>query len=161
MEAAVFDASSLINVYSSLCAEAILRAVFDTILIPREVEAESFFIRQPSPDDPAQLIHVPLDLAPLSRSGILTVVSLAQQSELNLFIRLVAILDDGEAASLALAASRGLPLVTDDRKAANIAGDLDVRVITTPEVLKHWVDAASPAQDEVITVVTNIERWGC
>jgi predicted nucleic acid-binding protein len=54
----------------------------------------------------------------------------------------------GEAASLAIARSRGLPLATDDRPArAAAAEDPSVLVISTAELMHRWVQERPP--DEV------------
>jgi predicted nucleic acid-binding protein len=77
---------------------------------------------------------------------------------MELYVDLAARLDDGEAMALAIAKARRWWLSTDDCKARRLAGDLGVKVLTTPEILKRWADAAHPAPVEIGDMLQNIER---
>ena len=76
------------------------------------------------------------------------------------FVQLAALLDDGEAACVSIASSRGLSLATDNRRAIMIANDLSVEILTTPEILMNWISTVSPESREIADVIYNIERYG-
>jgi len=73
-------------------------------------------------------------------AGILAECDVESVRESELYVQLAADLDDGEAMALALAAARGWLLATDNRKPRRRAAEMGVSVITTPELMKRWVD---------------------
>ena len=75
------------------------------------------------------------------------------------FIEFARYLDDGEAATLALAVSRGWPVATADRKAQRLAATLQppVRLLTTSTLLRTWAEL-SDSPERVGEAVRNIER---
>ena len=160
MNVTVIDTCCLINLYASQRPLALIQAVFRKIIIPNHVAEESLFIRQPADDDPTQLVPVAISLGELLEKAVIEVVDFNEDAELEQFIQLATLLDDGEAACMAIASLRGLPLSTDDRKAITVANDLDVEILTTPEILKNWIIAVSPEPGEITEVVDNIERYG-
>lgn len=91
--------------------------------------------------------HEEIDVADHARRGELTLVDLGHD-ELPTFVDLARHLDDGEAASLAVAIHRRLPLATDDRKARRLAqaSTPAVELVTTSELLRGWaMDQDEPA----------------
>lgn len=88
-----------------------------------------------------------VDLAQLIRSGIIEVLTLEGDEEMAHFIALASspALDDGEAMSGALAHTRGLVVVTDDRAALAAFAGYDPPILTrsTASLLKHWAECAS------------------
>lgn len=160
MKVTVLDTCFLINLYASQRPQSLIGAVFDGVVIPKQVLSESLFIRRPGEDDPGQLVLSAIDVDLLVAEAGVKVAELDQGHELELFVRLAGILDDGEAACEAIAFSRGLDLATDDRKAIAVASDLGLEVVTTPEILMRWIDATSPEGEEIREVIKNIERFG-
>lgn len=160
MKVTVLDTCCLINLYASQRPQAIIQAVFKEAIIPKQVSGEGLFIRQPWDDDPKILIPVEINLDALVADAIIKVSDLEHDGELERFVQLATILDDGEAVCVAIASLRGLSLATDDRKAIAIAGDLGIDVLTTPEILMNWIDVASPEPKEITKVIENIERYG-
>ncbi len=160
MKVTVLDTCLLINLYASQRPQSLIGAVFDGVVIPQQVLSESLFIRQPGDDDPGQLVLSAIDIDSLVAGAGVKVTELDQEHELELFVRLASILDDGEAACAATAFSRGLCLATDDRKAIAVASDLGLEVVTTPEILMRWIDATSPEREVIREVIKNIERFG-
>ncbi|HVW79364.1 MAG TPA: hypothetical protein VHB69_00285 [Mycobacteriales bacterium] len=98
------------------------------LMCAAQAAAEALFLHEETDDGP---VPVPVELHDIE------IVELAPH-ELADYISLAVSLDDGEAATLALARSRGWPVVTDDRKAIRIAGSLRpaVRILDTPALLK-------------------------
>jgi predicted nucleic acid-binding protein len=160
MSPTILDTCCFINVCASQHPLAIIRAAFGEVMIPKNVIEESLFLRQPSADAPHILVPSPIRHDALLAEGAIRIVGFESESEMDLFVRLAAAIDDGEAACLALASSRGLALATDERKAIALARDLDLRVVTTPEILMKWIEAASPEAGIVMEVIRNIETYG-
>lgn len=86
---------------------------------------------------------VPVDLSPLISSGLLQVLELSGDDEQALYIEQAIVVDDGEAMSIAIAASRHLELAIDDKQAANHARRRfpEIKLWTTPGILKRWADS--------------------
>lgn len=80
-----------------------------------------------------------IDVMGRADRGDLRLVDL-RPDELPTFVDLARQLDDGEAASLAVAIHRCLPLATDDRKARRVAlaGTPPVELVTTAGLLRGW-----------------------
>jgi hypothetical protein len=137
-----------------------MAASIEQAFVPKMVLNECLYIRQQSEDNPHHVVPVAVDFRPLIDAGILFLTDLAGEVELDRFVQLAGVIDDCEAACLAIAAVRGLTLATDDRRAIQVATDLGVSVVTTPELLKNWKECASPAQPEVTEAILRIEKYG-
>jgi predicted nucleic acid-binding protein len=160
MRTAIADTCCLINLYASQRLSAIIAASIEQAFVPNIVLSECLYIRQQSEDKPNQVVSVTVDLHPLIDAGILFLTDLAGEVELDRFVQLATLIDDCEAACLAIAAVRGLALATDDRRAIQVATDLGVSVVTTPELLKNWKECGSPEQHEVTEAILRIEKYG-
>ena len=91
-------------------------------------------------------------------NGRLHLLQLDSEIEFEHFLELAVRLDDGEAATLAVAVSRGGTLITDDRKALSIANELLVPTITTPDVLRRWAERSGVSSPTLCQALENI-RW--
>jgi predicted nucleic acid-binding protein len=160
MRVAIVDTCCLINLYASQHLPAIVAASIEQAFVPKAVLSECLYIRQQSEDNANRLIPVSVDLHPLIHAGILLLTDLTGEVELDEFVRLAAVVDDCEAVCLTIAAVREWALATDDRRAIQVAMDLGVSVVTTPELLKNWAERASPEQHEVTEAVMCIEKYG-
>jgi len=124
----VLDTSVWINLLATEAIEAILAALAVPYHAPEQVITE---IRR----HPVTGVVFPADGHPLREmSSRVSILSL-EGAELNLFLAIVGApaadaLGDGEAAAIALAVSRGLDLVIDDRKARRILRESFSRVRT-------------------------------
>ncbi len=156
----VVDTCCLINLYASQRLRAIVAASMEQAIVPKPVVEECLYIRQPSEEDPDHLVPMTVNLHPLIDGGVLLLTELTGEAELSQFVQLAALIDDCEAACLAIAALRGLALATDDKRAIHIATDLGVSIVTTTQLLKNWAQHASPAQNEVTNAILCIERYG-
>lgn len=161
MPAVILDACGTLNLYASGRFVSILTALGHDWYIPVAVEREAQQYRQPDPADPEKLIALPIDLIPALDAGVLNRCDCEGDEEAALYIQLAArIGDDGESMGLAIAKCRGWSVLTDDKKARRIAGELGVPVLATPEVMKRWAAAVSPGAEELIRVLEAIERFG-
>lgn len=130
--AVVLDACVCINLAAALDAPAKILLNCRAVVVP-QVISEALYLHNDGQDDiktPASLDGLPV--AELS------------DSELPLYLELAERLDDGEAASLALAISRSWTFATDDRSARNTGRRRTppVDVVTTPRLLRLHAEAA-------------------
>lgn len=99
-----------------------------------------------------------IDLFQYVDRGELQIVDLAP-SEIPLFVTMAQFVDDGEAATLALAARRGWALATDDRKAQNVAGTTlpNCCLVTTATLLHRWATRSDSATERIREALSLIE----
>jgi len=116
---------------------------------------EALFLR--ATDEAGRPVKEPVDLQPLVTDGVLRVCGTESSEETALYVRLAAELHDGEAMALALAKCRNWVIATDDRKCRRLAAELGVPVVTTPELMKRWADACSPAPGDLAAALRRIE----
>jgi hypothetical protein len=96
-----------------------------------------------------QIVRTPIDLRPYLLSGTLQFLSLTEK-ELPQYVRLATMVDDGEAATLAIAESRDLQLATDDRKARRVCVELGLpEPIRSLHLLHSYADAAALSEQAV------------
>lgn len=83
---------------------------------------------------------IEVNLIPHIASGLLHVLELSGEREEILYIEQSIVVDDGEAMSIAIAASRMLALAIDDKRATNHARATfpEIKLWSTPEILKCW-----------------------
>lgn len=133
----VFDACALINLHASGHLGDVLRSVPQPTLVTETVrtlellQTEALDALNPEGDRLEDLIG----------SGQIVVVDFVSDDEAGAFLDYAAAIgDDGEAASLAIAASRGFAVATDDKKARRFAeGETPgVPLISSLEVIEHW-----------------------
>ena len=153
----LLDSCSLVNFYASAHFESLLISLGGIAAIVDLVHDESQFIRTRS--DSGEDEKEPIRLEEPIVSGLLMLLQLESEIEFERYLELAVRLDEGEAATLALAASRGGTLVTDDRKALSIARELSVDTVTTPEVLHRWSQGADISETTLRKALENI-RWG-
>jgi predicted nucleic acid-binding protein len=133
----LIDTSTLLNLLASGFPERLLTTLCPQCLISDVVLQESLYLRATDPSLPPERV----DLSRLIEFKILTVCYAETPEEEALYVELAAQLDDGEAMSLALSASRGFGLATDDRKATRLANDRGIQSIYgTPEILQACFD---------------------
>jgi hypothetical protein len=129
------------------------------LFVPSAVARESLYVLQPDPNDPEKLIKTPIDLKPYFDAGVLQLCRIESEEENDLFVRLAINVDDGEAACLAIAKVRGMTVATDDRPASRLAAELAVPVLNTPEYLRRWSEEVGASRDQVMAVISRIQRY--
>ncbi len=92
------------------------------------------------------------------QSGQLKLVNLENEIEMGLFVRFAKGLDDGEAATIALAIEREMDVVTDDKKAIQTLREEapSVEILTTLDIIKGWCESAGINRDDVKLALENI-----
>jgi predicted nucleic acid-binding protein len=160
MSDSIVDSCCVINLYAAGNLISVLPAALGVRMhVPQKVLEESLYVRQPDPADATKLVQRAVDLAAVIGAGLLHRCDLEGEDELNLFVQLATTLDDGEAACLAIAKTRGWTLATDDRKGRREAASLGVPVITTPELVKAWADTAKADAAGVARTLRDIQDW--
>ncbi|HLI78113.1 MAG TPA: hypothetical protein VKV02_14300 [Acidobacteriaceae bacterium] len=155
---AAIDACCLFDLLASGNTEAILRASGFSWQLPSAVRGEVQYVRQHDPAQPGKLVKVPADLSGLISSGLLAVCDPQNQQELDRFTHYATLFrSDGESMCLALAEQRGWVVATDDRRAIRVAQQAGLTVVSCPQLLKAWADAATPDQATLIRVLQDIE----
>ena len=148
------DSSVLLNLLAADCLAEITADLRWQLAICPAVRDEAMKLRDPATGD-----MVPVDIAPLIAAGLLQVLELAGDAEQVLYVEQAIVVDDGEAMSIAIATSRGLELAIDDKQATNHAHRAfpKMKLWTTPEILKHWMDTASISAERLREVIRRIE----
>ena len=86
-----------------------------------------------------------------------------QSDEADAFVEYAAELrDDGESATCAIAFARRWAIATDDRAAIRLIERRapETQVVTTPELVKHWVESTDPSPEAVRRVIERIQEIG-
>lgn len=153
----IFDACSLINFYASGFFEPILRSFKTQTCLVEQVNKESLYIRKPT-DHPQKYDYEPILLDPYTRNEQLKLVKLETELEKKLFIKLAERLDDGEAATFALAIEREMVVVTDDKKAIQVLKEVapNIEILTTPDIIKAWGESTKMKKEDIKLALENI-----
>lgn len=156
----ILDACCIINLYASEYMLAILSGLTQSVAVAAYVErTESLYVLPNDTTHPLEKI----DLQPAIAQNLLTVVDVDSSAEADLFIDLAAALgDDGEAVTAAIAVQRIWQMATDDRKTTNFLRRQfpELKLLSTPELVKIWVDTQSPDPAECRVALQNIQRRG-
>jgi len=153
----ILDACSLINFYASEFFDSILSSFKNQCCIVDQVNDESLFIRNPT-DLPSKYYYKPIELQDSIQLGKLKLIKLETETEKKVFIKLAQRLDDGEAATIALAIEREMKVVTDDKKAIQTLKEEapSVEILTTLDIIKIWCESARINRDDVKLALGNI-----
>ena len=148
----ILDACCAINLFATDHADAILRSVGRPIAIARYVVERELL----SLAALAALRNETLEER-LTRNE--TMIVALQDEEEELFLTLAAQVDDGEAITAAIAISRRWAIATDERKTSAVLNRIapSIRVVTTPELVKHWAEEAEIDGATLRDVLATIE----
>lgn len=148
------DSSVLLNLLAADCLAEIATSLDWQFAICPAVRAEATKLRDPETKE-----MVPVDLAAFIASGLLLVLELTGETEELLYVEQAMVVDDGEAMSIAIAASRMLELAIDDRQATNHAlrAFPELKLWTTPEILKRWAESAEISSERLRTAIRLIQ----
>ncbi len=147
------DTSVLLNLLAAECLVEISDDLDWQFAICAAVRDETKKLRDPVTGD-----MVPVEIAPLVVSGALTVLDL-EGAEQDIYVEQASEVDDGEAMSIAIAATRGLELAMDDKQATSHVRRSfpSLRIWTTPEILHHWSTSNQVSAERLRSVVHAIE----
>lgn len=142
MELLLLDACVLINLMvSRIPMPELASASSMGFAVVEEVANEIGYLRN------ASGVESPVEKQFLMRANKIEVLSLRQQENAGL-VRFAALVDDGEAATLALAEARSLPVATDDRKARRVAREFcsTIELESTSSILRRWSAEVEPGR---------------
>lgn len=141
---AVLDACVCINLAAAL-PDGIASLQGGRFLLVPQVKSEALFLQS---DDGEEVHADAVDLAELEVTDL-------SENELEAYVRFAVRLDDGEAASLAVASARGWVLATDDRAARSTASlqRPPILVVTTPTLLRNHATAVQWSHDDISRAV--------
>ena len=151
----VLDASCLLNLYATgRLGEVVLTVGARIEVADYVLEHEAIYTWQTDSTGTREEM-VPVDLTPLVEEGLIRAVRLEHPEEQETFVALAALVDDGEAATAALALHRGCSVATDDRKARRVFGEFmpEVPLVSTLELMKLWADERQVPRDELRTAM--------
>ncbi|MCH8044504.1 MAG: hypothetical protein IID44_12365 [Planctomycetes bacterium] len=161
MPGKIVDACCLINVYASGRPLPILRSLGGDLFLSDVVRGEALSIRCRDVDnegeDVGSLVPEAIDLSAAFQAGLIQECQVEGESETESFVNFAMELDDGEAASLAIAKCRGWTVATDDRKAMRVAQSHGIPTLTTPEIIKIWAEDARAKDEDIAEVLRNIQ----
>ena len=132
-----------------------------TLHVPAKVTEETLYIMQPDEEDESRLVKCAIDLQEYMAAGVLHLCDFENQDEIALFVQVASQLGDGEAACFAIAAKRGWALATDNRRARRFAAEFKLTTVATPELVKVWAENTDAGDEEIVTVLENIQRFAC
>ena len=158
----LLDACCLINLASSGSIEAIIKAWPCRIAVADYVLSDEalWYYSGAQPEIKSETSDVASAVKSLIENELLQIADLASESEEITFVNLAAILDDGEAISGSIAIHRGWILATDDRLTIRHLGQAypQVSLITTPDMVKQWVDTDNPLPELSSSTLWNIQN---
>jgi predicted nucleic acid-binding protein len=144
-ESLYLDSCVVLNVYATRRFEEILVAnrgkVASAFIVAERVTRESMYVRNRAGEERERV-----DLQTSLDHGILTVERLDSELEAATFVRLAAVLDDGEAETGALAFHRRGAVATDDAAAIRTLAALKpaLEIVRTSQLLKGWAENGAP-----------------
>ncbi len=148
----LLDACVAINLAATNQVEQIAQATDVTFILAGQAAQEVGHLRDMTD---GETILTPIDLSRYS-STTLEIVGLVPP-EYSLYVELARTVDDGEAATIAIAVKRSLPLATDDRKARRVCAELGLPEPTrTLRILHSYADAASLPQAQLRGILVKI-----
>ena len=156
----LIDACCLLNLSASGHLEAVLaawRPDESTIFcLAENVKKEALFLRRGGTGEDAEE-HEAINLDTLLENGTFQIVRPDTEQELSDYVSLTAQLDDGEAMTCILAASRGWSVVTDDRKALRWLASQTVPALGTLYFLHQWANDSKTTPEDLKKVLLNVQ----
>jgi predicted nucleic acid-binding protein len=148
----LLDACVAINLAATDRLQQIAQATGVNFTLVRQAAAAVGYLRDMAD---GQTLLTPIGLSQYD-SATLEIISLAQ-AEYSLYVELARTVDDGEAATIAIAVKRSLPLATDDRKARRVCAELRLPEPTrTLAILRSYADAARLPQAQLREILVKV-----
>jgi len=161
-EGIILDACCVINLYASGYMKIILESIPKQVVITtyvREVEAKRIY-SGPVEDLTGETEWI--NLQPFIDDKLLQAVSLENEAEENMVVNFssAARLGNGETIAAAIAVLRQWSLGTDDKVAISffMRKVPQLHLISTLDIVKHWVDTTGPGSSVICCVLENIQN---
>jgi len=155
----ILDACCVINLYASGQMGNILQSISKSVVVAAYVRDEEALRIFGGFGEDATRKYERIDLQPFIDGGSLIVVSPDTEAENITFVNFAAVIGgDGEAITGAIALHRNWSIGTDDRKAISFFAQNtpQLQIITTPELIKYWVDTTNPPLDVIRVTLQKI-----
>jgi len=154
MEVLLNDSSVMLNLLATDCITQIASDTGWQFAICSSVRDEVKKLRDPHTGE-----MIDVDLTPYIASGLLRVLELNGEEEAVLYVEHSIVVDDGEAMSIAIAGHRHLALAIDDKQATRYTQGKfpELRLLNTPEILKHWEEVGEVTAEVVRDAIILIE----
>ena len=158
----ILDACCIINLYASQRMKDILEVIPKGISVAAYVKDYEALRIYAGPIDNVQESIETINLQPFIDDELLFVADIENEVEENFYINLATRLDDGEAITSAIAMSRDWIIATDDSATLKLLQkeSPNIALISTLELVKHWVDTKKPVKEIVYKTLTNIKVRG-
>lgn len=156
----ILDACCAINLYASNQMSDILETIPVNFAIARYVYEEETLEVYNGFEEKATQTKERINLKSLVVNGLLTVTPLDSENEKIEFTNFTSDIDDGEAMTGSIAKHRNWSIGTDDNAAISFFKKQtpQLQVITTPELIKAWVEIANPPPEVILSSIENIQR---
>ncbi len=151
------DACVLLNLYATSRVRELLLAQSRGLFVAQQVAGEALYVMRRSAH--GELVRELVDLQPEVAVDLITVATL-RGVEVEDYVRHAATLDDGEAATVAIAQHRSAVIATDDRAAISYVSRTlpDLRVLQTSDLIRHWATANNVPDSDVGRVLIDIQQ---
>jgi hypothetical protein len=157
----ILDACCAINLYATKQMSAILEALPVRCTVANYVYEEEILEMYSGLEDKVTQTKELIRLHPFVENKLLTIASLHSEKE-NIEYANFAYdgLDNGEAMTGAIAKHRNWCIGTDDNNAISFfkRETPQLQIVTTMELVKTWVERASPSSDMIISSIKNIRQ---
>ena len=151
----LLDACVAINLAAATGVDRIADTLQLTFIIAAQAAAEAGYLRDIVK---GTVVLTPIDLEQYLSSEALEIREL-EATELALYLELALIVDDGEAATIALALERGIDLATDDRRARRLCEERGLAEPTrTVALLRSYAESAQLTDDEVRKMLVRVRE---
>jgi hypothetical protein len=151
----LLDACVALNLAATGRPTDILATLAPRFAMARQAAEETLYIETTTAGMATQEV---VNLRLWVSAGLLQILELESAETLQ-FITLAAEIDDGEAATLAIARGRGLEVATDDRKARRVAQRLNLpEPVRTSRLLHDYCSEADLPESEVAEILHATEQ---
>jgi predicted nucleic acid-binding protein len=151
----LLDACVAINLAATRSLDHIANTLQVTFAIAAPAAAEVGFLRDVTD---GRTVQTPINLRQFEPGQVVEFLDLTP-AELGLYIELAAVVDDGEAATIAIAIQRHMDLDTDDRRARRLCQERHLaEPLRTVSLLRAYADAAELGDDQIEQLVTSIRE---
>ncbi len=153
----IIDACVILNLIATGMIEQILSVIAQNSMICVLVKNESLYLRKEDEINDTE----PIDIEGLITQELIQVCDCETVAEQQLFVNFAAVLDDGEAMSLAIALSRNWHLATDDKKARRIFSENaqnDKLLVSTSDLIKEWAENENIGDLAIKPILLKVER---
>ena len=153
----ILDACVLLNLIATGIIKDILTLIAQNSMVCILVKNESLYLRKENDINESELV----DIDDLLNQGVIQLCDCETAMEQELFVNLVASLDDGEAMSLAIALSRNWHLATDDKKARRVFSENSQNkklLISTSDLIREWTENENSDDSVIKPILLKVER---